>query len=250
MQHQQRPQGEQRLNVTEDTDNVTAADRGLTAPEEAATVFGERLAMAVAYAERLAGPGIERGLIGPREAPRLWHRHLLNSAVLSELIEQGASVADVGSGAGLPGIPLAIARPDLEIFLIEPLLRRSEFLRETVRELALDRVRVTRARAEELPTKASFDVVTARAVAPMARLAGLTLPLLRPGGRLLALKGESVSEELRESAASLEKMGAASWTVERAGTGVLQTPTRVAVVVAGRQRGQPQHAGRQRRNRR
>lgn len=225
-------------------------DDVLAVPDSASVVFGDRLELAAAYAARLAGAGIERGLLGPREVPRIWDRHLLNSAVVADLIDDGRIVADVGSGAGLPGIPLAIARPDLEVVLIEPLLRRSEFLAETVEALGLDRVTVLRSRAEDVRPAARFDVVTARAVAPMDRLAGWTMPLLRPGGALLALKGQSVSEELRDSAASLARMGATSWRVEEVGAGVVDPATRVAVVVAGRTGTAPKHGARQRRTKR
>lgn len=219
-------------------------------PDSASVLFGDRLPLAVAYAEQLAGPGIERGLLGPREVPRIWDRHILNSAVLGSLVDPALTVADVGSGAGLPGIPLAIARPDLEVVLIEPLLRRSEFLAETVAVLGLDGVTVLRARAEEAQPRGRFDVVTARAVAPMERLAGWTLPLLRPGGVLLALKGQSVSEELRDSAASLARMGATSWKVEEVGAGVVDPAARVAVVVAGRTGTAPEGRARQRKAKR
>ncbi|WP_116947892.1 16S rRNA (guanine(527)-N(7))-methyltransferase RsmG [Jiangella endophytica] len=225
-------------------------DDVLAVPDSASAVFGDRLELAAAYAAQLAGPGIERGLLGPREVPRIWDRHILNSAVVAELVDEGRTVADVGSGAGLPGIPLAIARPDLEVVLIEPLLRRSEFLAETVAALGLDGVSVLRSRAEDVRPRARFDVVTARAVAPMDRLAGWTLPLLRPGGVLLALKGQSVSEELRDSAASLARMGATSWRVEEAGAGVVDPAARVAVVVAGRTGTAPKQGARQRRTNR
>lgn len=202
-----------------------------TSPPSVAEVFGERAEIAEAYVSWLRTAGIERGLIGPRESDRLWSRHVLNCAVVAELVPADATVADVGSGAGLPGIPLALARPDLRLTLIEPLLRRSEFLSEVIADLGItDRVEVIRARAEGMPPAAIFDVVTARAVAPMERLARWTLPLIRPHGLLLALKGEAVDEELRESAALLETMGAESWTVERVGDSVVEPPTVVAVV--------------------
>ena len=141
---------------------------------------------------------MRRGLIGPREVPRLWERHLLNCAVLGELLPEGASLCDVGSGAGLPGIPLALARPDVRITLLEPLLRRTTFLDEVVRQLGLENVTVLRGRAEEMVGKLPpVDVVTARAVAPLDRLAGWGLPLLRPYGEMLALKGDTAEQELR-----------------------------------------------------
>ncbi|HEX6328516.1 MAG TPA: 16S rRNA (guanine(527)-N(7))-methyltransferase RsmG, partial [Jiangellaceae bacterium] len=132
----------------------------------------------------LAGPGIERGLLGPREVPRLWDRHLLNCAVIQDAVAQGATVLDVGSGAGLPGVVLAVVRPDLAVTLVEPLLRRSVFLGEVVAELRLSNVNVVRSRAEELHGKVIADVVTARAVAPLDRLARWTIPLVRTGGLL------------------------------------------------------------------
>lgn len=173
-----------------------------TIPDEAAVVFGVALDRAAAYVRLLATDGTVRGLIGPREVPRLWDRHLLNSAALALLIPTGARVVDVGSGAGLPGIPLALARPDLTVALLEPLARRVTFLDECVDVLGLENVTVVRGRAEEGPARRSLggaDVVTARAVAPLDKLAGWCLPLLRPGGRLLALKGSSAAEELRSS---------------------------------------------------
>jgi 16S rRNA (guanine527-N7)-methyltransferase len=212
-------------------------------PTAASSIFGSQIELARAYAIRLAEVAIERGLLGPRELPRLWSRHIVNSAVVAELIPADSTVADVGSGAGLPGIPLAIARPDLEVVLIEPSLRRSTFLQETVSELGLDRVSVLRARAEQIHAGTEFDVVTARAVAPLERLASWTLPLLRPAGRLLAIKGQSVSEELRESAASLAKMSAASWTVEEVGVGLVDPPTRVVVIRVGGDRGRAVRPG-------
>ena len=153
---------------------------------------------AVRYAELLADAGVQRGLIGPREVPRLWERHLLNCAVLSEVVPEGVTVCDVGSGAGLPGIPLALVRPDLKITLLEPLLRRTNFLQEVVELLGLDHVTVVRGRAEEVLGKLPpVHVVTARAVAPLDRLAGWGVPLLRPYGEMLALKGDTAEEELK-----------------------------------------------------
>ena len=141
-----------------------------------------------------------RGLIGPREAPRLWDRHLLNCAVLGEVVPRGVAVADVGSGAGLPGLVLAIARPDLRVTLVEPLLRRTRFLDEVVDLLGLQaQVEVLRGRAEELADGRTFDVVTARAVAPLERLARWCLPLVAPGGELVAMKGASAPAEVVEA---------------------------------------------------
>jgi 16S rRNA (guanine527-N7)-methyltransferase len=152
--------------------------------------------MAEAYAGWLADAGVVRGLIGPREVPRLWERHLLNCAVVSDAIPSGASVADIGSGAGLPGLVLAIRRPDLQVTLVEPLLRRTSFLEEVVEDLGLGQVDVVRGRAEELHESRTFDVVTSRAVAPLEKLLGWCLPLCGPAGVVLAMKGVSVDEEI------------------------------------------------------
>lgn len=181
---------------------------GELAPPEAALLFpGERLDLARSYADLLATAGVERGLIGPREVPRLWDRHLVNCAVLGEAVPAGASVADVGSGAGLPGVVLAVARPDLRITLIEPLLRRATFLQEVVDELGLEQVRVWRGRAEELHGAETFDVVTARAVAPLPRLLEWSMPLVGPDGALLAMKGSSAASEIEAAAGVLHKLG-------------------------------------------
>ncbi|WP_207781939.1 16S rRNA (guanine(527)-N(7))-methyltransferase RsmG [Phytoactinopolyspora limicola] len=203
-------------------------------PAAAAEIYGERLPIAQRYAEWLAVAGIERGLLGPREVSRLWDRHLLNCVVISELIGRSKLVADVGAGAGLPGIALAIARPDLRLVLIEPMLRRADFLRETVALLGLQSVDVVRSRAEEYRAPEPFDVVTARAVAKIGQLFRWSVPLLRPGGRLLALKGESVRDELRTAADDLRKAGASSWSVESVGRNVVDPATLVAVVTLGR----------------
>jgi len=204
-----------------------------TAPAVAQKVFGENLGRAVRYAELLADAGVKRGLIGPREVPRLWDRHLLNCAVLADVVPSGVSLCDVGSGAGLPGIPVALACPDLEITLLEPLLRRTTFLDEVVRELGLENVTVLRGRAEEMVGRLAVDVVTARAVAPLDRLAGWGIPLLRPYGEMLALKGETAEEELAGARAALQKLGAEEWSVVRAGEGVVETPTHVVRVKVG-----------------
>lgn len=159
------------------------------------------------YAEWLAEQGVVRGLIGPRERPRLWDRHLLNSLALVPLVPREAQVIDVGSGAGLPGLPIALARPDVEVTLLEPAARRVRFLEEVVADLGAA-VRVQRGRAENVPP-AAVDVVVARAVAPLSRLVPWCLPMLREGGRLLALKGASAQEELDEASEVLQNGGAA-----------------------------------------
>lgn len=179
-------------------------------PETARAVFGaDRLALAEQYAEMLATDGVVRGLIGPREAPRLWDRHLLNCAVLAEAIPTEASVCDIGSGAGLPGLVLAIARPDLRITLVEPLLRRTTFLDEVVEHLSLTNVTVRRGRAEEVAERHTFDVVTSRAVAPLERLLRWSMPLVAPHGALVAMKGASVESEIAEAEDTLRTLGCA-----------------------------------------
>ncbi|MFN3601146.1 MAG: 16S rRNA (guanine(527)-N(7))-methyltransferase RsmG [Dietzia sp.] len=178
-------------------------------PGGAVAVFGERLALAVRYVEILATAGLERGLMGPRERPRLWDRHVLNSAAAAGSFLDGESVVDIGSGAGLPGVPLALARPDLRMTLVEPLLRRATFLQEVVDELEID-VRVIRGRAEErsvIAEAGGADAVTSRAVAPLSKLAGWSAPLLRPGGRMVALKGASAVDEVERDARGLRKLG-------------------------------------------
>ncbi|RCW47228.1 16S rRNA m(7)G-527 methyltransferase [Halopolyspora algeriensis] len=195
-------------------------------------VFGERLPLAEHFARMLTEHGVRRGLIGPREVGRLWERHLLNSAVIAELLTPRSGVLDVGSGAGLPGIPLAIARPDITVTLLEPMARRVAWLQEVVAELALT-VEVVRGRAEEGPVRerlAGQDVVIARAVAPMERLTAWCLPLARPGGRLLAMKGASASEELARDRVAIERAGGARQEVLSCGGGVLEVPTNVVVV--------------------
>jgi 16S rRNA (guanine527-N7)-methyltransferase len=201
------------------------------APERANAFFGSRVDQAEQYAELLAGVGVARGVIGPHEVGRLWERHLLNSAAIAELIDDGERVVDVGSGAGLPGIPLAIARPDLAITLVEPLLRRSNFLAEAVALLNIS-VQVVRGRAEETAVRkqaGGADVVASRAV---ARLDGLTkwcLPLLRPGGRMLAIKGERAEQEVAEHRRVMSALGAIDVRVVTCGGGSLTTPATVVV---------------------
>ncbi len=158
--------------------------------------FTERQKEALRYGEILETWGIERGLIGPKEGDRIWGRHIANCIPVTTLIPQGATVADVGSGAGLPGIVIALARPDLTVTLIEPLQRRTTFLEEVVAELALP-ITVLRGKSEAI--KGSFDVVTARAVAPLTRLIPMTWHLVKPGGALLAIKGESAADEIAEA---------------------------------------------------
>jgi 16S rRNA (guanine527-N7)-methyltransferase len=216
--------------------------------DSAAEVFGTGLAIAERFAALLKQHGVERGLIGPREVERLWDRHLLNSAVIGERIPQGARVVDVGSGAGLPGIPLAIARRDLDITLVEPMARRVEWLTEVIDELDLE-VRVLRGRAEEKTVRAEIgtvDVVTARAVAPLARLAGWCLPLLREGGMMLALKGASARDEVARDATAVTRAGGGTPTVSECGVGLVEVPA--TVVIVERIRPQVSVQGKRRRN--
>lgn len=198
----------------------------LPTPDAARGVFAsERLLLAERYAELLSTDGVVRGLIGPREAPRLWERHILNSAVVGEVCAEGATVCDIGTGAGLPGLVLAIARPDLRITLVEPLLRRTTFLTEVVEELALDQVEVVRGRAEDLHGSRTFEVVTSRAVAPLERLLGWSMPLVAPTGALVAMKGGSVLGEIAEARELLHRWRCGVPEVFEVGTGVVDPPT-------------------------
>ncbi|WP_407642036.1 16S rRNA (guanine(527)-N(7))-methyltransferase RsmG [Actinomadura spongiicola] len=197
-------------------------------------VFGDALPVAERYAAFLETAGVERGLIGPRETDRLWERHLINCAVVADVIPPDARVVDVGSGAGLPGIVLAIVRPDLRITLLEPLLRRTTFLTECIEMLDLRNVDVRRGRAEDMVGEITVDVATARAVAPLKRLVTWALPLLRPGGELLALKGERAAVELDEAETVLKRFGVQSTELLQVGRGMVDSPTTLVRVVAGR----------------
>jgi 16S rRNA (guanine527-N7)-methyltransferase len=210
-----------------------------TPPAQLATWFPGAAERLVAYAEILATDGVVRGLIGPREVPRLWERHLLNCAVVEELIPAGSSVGDVGSGAGLPGLVLAIVRPDLHVSLIEASLRRSTFLSEAVEKLGLTNVTVVRARAEELPKTTRLDVVVSRAVAPLPKLAAWCAPLLASDGRMLALKGDTAEQELIDAAAVLKKLKMRDGRVVRVGAEFVSPPTTV-LETTGVQRVNPQ----------
>jgi 16S rRNA (guanine527-N7)-methyltransferase len=205
------------------------------APDSASTVFGARLDVAQHYAEILAGAAVELGVIGPHEAGRLWERHLLNSAAVAELLGVGERVVDIGSGAGLPGLPLAIARPDLRVVLVEPLLRRSEFLRAVVAELGL-RVEVVRGRAEDCAVRRAvgeMDAAVSRAVAGLDRLAKWSLPLLRPGGHMIAIKGERAREEVHEHRRVMTALGAVDVRVVRCGVNYLHPPATVVLARRG-----------------
>lgn len=198
-------------------------------PAAADRVFGEAAGLAERYVGLLATSGTERGLIGPREADRLWERHVLNCAVVQELVPTGAVVLDVGSGAGLPGIPLALARPDVRVELVEPLLRRTTWLEEVLTELGVgDRVEVTRGKAAVVGPRRA-DVVTARAVASLEKLLVMSRRLARPGGLLLALKGASAEAEVGAVPRSARAGWEADITVARCGGGVVAEETTVVV---------------------
>ena len=226
-------------------------------PGAAVDVFGPRLPDAQRYADHLADTGVRHGLIGPREVPRLWERHLLNCAVLTDLLPEGASVVDVGAGAGLPGITLALRRPDLSVTLVEPLLRRVTWLQTVVDDLGLDQVQIRRARAEELAGALSAPYVTARAVAALDQLVRWGAPLLTPGGEVLAIKGRSAAEELADNSDLLTGW-AITGEVVTLGEGLLEEPTQVvrllvpepARVGSGARRGKPSGSARNRRSRR
>ncbi|WP_104116551.1 16S rRNA (guanine(527)-N(7))-methyltransferase RsmG [Arthrobacter sp. B1805] len=193
----------------------------------AKAVFGGRLDLARGFVGHLASSGIERGLLGPREVPRLWGRHVLNCAVVAELMSENASVVDVGSGAGLPGLAIAIARPDLQLQLVEPLDRRVIWLNEVVADLGLSNVSVHRARAEQVVGRVSGQYVTARAVSALSTLVGWTLPLVEPGGEVLAIKGRSAAEEIEKARKLIRKLGGGSAEIVSAGANVLAEPTTV-----------------------
>jgi 16S rRNA (guanine527-N7)-methyltransferase len=195
-------------------------------PASAASVFGAALPTAVAYAGILATRGVEQGLLGPREVPRLWDRHLLNCAVVAELIEPRAgTLLDLGSGAGLPGLVLAMVLPGTAVTVLEPMERRCRFLAECVTELGLANVSVLRGRAEDVTIRTG--VVTARAVAPLPRLAELAMGVVRPGGMVLAIKGRTAAEELKAAGPVLRRIGARDARVVRAGQGKVDPATTV-----------------------
>jgi len=208
--------------------------------DAASAIFGPRLYMAQRYAELLVSAGVERGLLGPREVGRVWDRHLLNSAAVGELLDPGDRVVDIGSGAGLPGIPLAIARPDLQVVLLEPLLRRSEFLNEVVAELGLA-VEVVRGRAEEPWVRERYsgrDAAVSRAVAALDKLTKWSMPLLRPDGRMVAIKGERAADEVQAHRRVMAASGAVDVRVVICGANYLRPP---ATVVLARRATQSRH---------
>jgi 16S rRNA (guanine527-N7)-methyltransferase len=201
-------------------------------------VFGDRLPLAEAFAAALCGPGTVRGLLGPREVSRIWSRHLLNCAALTDLLPTGARIVDVGSGAGLPGVVLAIRRPDLRVDLVEPMSRRTDFLQATLADLGLGpRVRVVRGRAEDPHVLASVgdaEWVTARAVAPLDRLARWCLPLLVPGGTLLAIKGRTAAAELAAHQRAVRRLGGRELRVLSCGGTATGGPLTVVSIGRGR----------------
>jgi 16S rRNA (guanine527-N7)-methyltransferase len=206
-------------------------------PDAASRIFGPRLHLAHRYAEMLSAAGVERGLLGPREVDRLWDRHLLNSAVVGELLDPGERIVDIGSGAGLPGIPLALARPDLEVVLLEPLQRRSEFLNEVVAELGLP-IDVLRGRAEERWVRdriGAMDAAVSRAVAALDKLTKWSMPLLRPNGRMLAIKGERAPDEVKEHRRVMAASGAVDVRVVTCGANYLRPSATVVVARRGKQ---------------
>lgn len=209
--------------------------RETDAPSESLLVelFGTHAARATAYVELLCSAGVERGLIGPREAPRIWQRHILNCVAVAPLFAAKSSLCDVGSGAGLPGLVIALARPDLRITLVEPLQRRASFLSEVTSDLELDNVTVVRARAEQAAETVVVDAVTARAVAPLETLARWCVPLLRDGGEVVALKGARAAEELAASHPALGRLGVVATEIQTLGGRFVQPPTTVVRLRSG-----------------
>jgi 16S rRNA (guanine527-N7)-methyltransferase len=195
-------------------------------PAAAEAIFGPRIDLARGYAQMLANDSDELGLLGPRELDKIWSRHILNSAVVAELVKPGELVADVGSGAGLPGIPMAIAAPETDFVLIEPMDRRASWLHDVSQELGLENVEVVRARAEEVEA-GQFDVVTARAVAALDKLLRLCVPLLKPGGRVIALKGSKAPEEIEAAKKLQKKLKIQGFEIVICGEKFLTEPTSV-----------------------
>lgn len=200
-------------------------------PPEAAELFGDAWAQVQDFAAMLTAEGELRGLIGPRELPRLWSRHVLNSSAVAGFIPAGVRFADVGSGAGFPGIVTALMRPDLDVHLIEPMDRRTTWLSDVVRELAIANVTVVRARAEELHGAARFDVVGARAVAALRKLVPWVAPLVTPMGSVIALKGERASAEVEDARKVMRKYGLVDVRVHEVTVAGTEEPTRIVEAV-------------------
>mgnify|MGYP000550573789 CR=1 FL=1 len=197
-------------------------------PEIAKEIFEDNLETAILYADKLAADSDTLGLLGPRELDKLWSRHILNSAVVAEKLNSGDNVADIGSGAGLPGIPMAIVRPDCRFTLVEPMERRSDWLKEIAKNLGLDNIRVFRARGEDLDPQ--FNVVTARAVASLPKLIRFAAPPLLPSGKILALKGAKAEQEIEEAKKLVKKFKLESFEVVYAGENSLEQPTKLVEV--------------------
>lgn len=202
-------------------------------PSVASEVFGNQLPVADHFAHLLADTGVSHGLIGPRETPRIWERHLLNCGVVESVLPHRTRLIDVGSGAGLPGLVLAIARPDLDVVLVEPMLRRTNWLEATVDELRLGNVQVLRGRAQDFWGKLRAPVVTARAVARIGELSRWCLPLLDAEGRLIALKGATAGRELAEDETELKRAGAVSGHLTILGEDLMTEPTRLIEIHIG-----------------
>lgn len=202
-----------------------------------AELFGEALPLAEKYADLLTGPGVERGVVGPAEAERIWDRHLLNCAVIARLIPSKCSLIDLGSGAGLPGIVLAMLLPGVKVTLLESLARRAEFLQECVAELGLENAEVLRGRAEDLAGQTLADVVCSRAVAPLDKLAGLSVGLARPGGRVLAIKGAGADAELARARPVLARLGVTDARVSQVGSADGSVTATVVMFTAPERRG-------------
>ncbi len=208
-------------------------------PAAAREIFGSRLPLAEQYAQLLIGPGVERGLVGPAEAVRVWDRHLLNCAAVADLIPVPCSLVDLGSGAGLPGIVLAMLLPEAEVTLLDPMARRALFLTECVEALGLPNAAVRRGRAEDLAGQIAADVVVARAVAPMDRLAGMAAGLAKPGGLVLAIKGAGAADELLRAQPVLRQLGARDIELVQAGSGKVDPAATVIVFTTGSARHRP-----------
>ena len=212
-------------NLDENIDYTPEAE-----PKEAQEVFGEHIGQARQYFDLLVRDGDLLGLIGPREMPKLWSRHILNSAVVADLVEDGQVVADVGSGAGFPGIPMAILRPKVKFALIEPMERRANWLADVVvPTLGLENVKVLRGRAEEAPLR-NYDVTTARAVSALPKLLRMLVPLTTPGGQVLAMKGSKAQDEIEESRSLAKKLKLDSFEIVTVGENLLVDPTTVVRV--------------------
>ena len=212
-------------NLDENIDYTPEAE-----PKEAQEVFGEHIGQARQYFDLLVRDGDLLGLIGPREMPKLWSRHILNSAVVADLVEDGQVVADVGSGAGFPGIPMAILRPKVKFALIEPMERRANWLADVVvPTLGLENVKVLRGRAEDAPLR-NYDVTTARAVSALPKLLRMLVPLTTPGGQVLAMKGSKAQDEIEESRSLAKKLKLDSFEIVTVGENLLVDPTTVVRV--------------------